>query len=218
MAKTYPKRKALSAKAAEPSKAAVALQNSFRFLLFLAQRYPMLLWTGAWLVLVLVSWLAIAGLTYTNPDPLVVESPQPETAVQPAQPQPEFQPRKPATSLGLIVGVVGICAVTSGLLARQLRPVKPAPSPVLRRTKATSIAAKAPANAAVVQPVVNLASVEPNRPETTPPKVTQQAMPPKLASTSQSAKQVSTVAAGKPSSPRLVELIDIRKQDSVASR
>lgn len=220
MEKTYPKRKPRSAKAApKPSKATIALQTSFRFLVFLAQRHPILLWSGSWLVLVLVSWLAISGLTYTNTAPIAIDSPSPEAVTQPTQltqPQRQFQPQKPATSFGLIVGVAGACAMASALLARQLRPAKPASRPVIRRsTKATNIAAKAPATSAVVQPIVNSTQVASSvsRPEATPP-----IMPPKIASTSQSAKRTATVVAPETRTPTLIELMDIRKQDSVTSR
>lgn len=72
--------------------------------------------------MMLLGWMAIAGLTYTNSAPLeVADAPQPE-----AQPQ-RVEPHKPATSFGLLVMVTATCAGASVLLARQLRPVKPAP-------------------------------------------------------------------------------------------
>lgn len=130
---TQAKSNSARAPQASPGKA-----TGLRILLHLTQRHPILFWTGAWLGMVFVSWLAIWGLTYTNPAPLeVTEKPQPEV-VEKKQPATEVQPRTPATSFSLLAAVAISCAATSVLLARQLSPVKPAPRRFTKRPRSAS--------------------------------------------------------------------------------
>jgi hypothetical protein len=96
-------------------------QSGFRLLLHLLQRHPLLSLVVVWGSIIYFGWLAISGLTYTNPAPLeVVESPQPAVS-QPVEMD------KPATSLGMLAIVAVSCAAGSVMLARQLRPAKPEP-------------------------------------------------------------------------------------------
>lgn len=102
--------------------------STSRFLLHFAQRHPFICLFVTWGAMLYFGWLAISGLTYTNPAPL--ETPQPEPVAEAPQP---FKIDRPATSFGLLAVVAGSCAVTSALLARQLRPVKSAPRNAAKR-------------------------------------------------------------------------------------
>lgn len=180
--------------------------TGLRILLHLTQRHPILFWTGAWLGMVFVSWLAIWGLTYTNPAPLeVAEKPQPEV-VEKKQPETEVQPRTPATSFGLLAAVAISCAATSVLLARQLSPVKPAPRRFTKRTRSA-----APKTA---QPLQFAAQPGSNPTIATAPTVSQPEPPtPPVAPMPTAASRATGWEAAK-----LADMLDIRQQPSTSSQ
>lgn len=105
-----------------------ATKSTPRILFHFVQRHPIILLFAVWGVVIYFGWLAIAGLTYINPAP--VEAPKPEAITEAPKP---FRIDRPASSFGLLAVVAGSCAVTSVLLARQLRPVKPAPRTSAKR-------------------------------------------------------------------------------------
>ncbi|MCY7323578.1 MAG: hypothetical protein LH660_17680, partial [Phormidesmis sp. CAN_BIN36] len=100
------------------------------------QRYNILVWSGVWVLLVLMIWLGVRGLLHV--DTLEVESPQPEiVADTPQVPQLEPQLRaKPASSWGLLAAIAVSCGVTSLLLAKQFTPAKPQRGLVFKRQTA----------------------------------------------------------------------------------
>lgn len=122
--------------------------TGFRLLIFWAQRHPFLSLAGVWLTMMLLGWMAIVGLTYTNSAPLEVAAPQPE-----AQPQ-RVEPHKPATSFGLLVMVTATCAAASVLLARQLRPVKPAPRRAIKPLPAPTSRSRSPQQSTPTPPPI----------------------------------------------------------------
>lgn len=139
-------REAMKASQQTPSNTSRVAEASFRFLLFMTQRHPILFWTGSWLSMVLVSWLAIAALTYTNPAPLeIAESPQPEAVAPSPEAEPQFRPSRPTNSLGLLAAVAVSCAATTALLAHQLRPVKPAPKRAIKRIPESKVVTRSTA-------------------------------------------------------------------------
>lgn len=102
--------------------------TAFHLLLHIAKRHPFLCLLAVWGSFLFFGWLAVSGLTYTNPAPL--ESPKPEVQAAP------FQLSKPINTFGLVMLVTSSCAITSVLLAKQLRPVKPVARRVVRRQAA----------------------------------------------------------------------------------
>ncbi|GAP95804.1 hypothetical protein [Leptolyngbya sp. NIES-2104] len=105
--------------------------TAFHLLLHIAKRHPFFCLFAVWGSFLFFGWLAVSGLTYTNPAPLeVAQSPKPEAQAAP------FQLSKPVNTFGLVMLVTASCAVTSVLLAKQLRPVKPASRRVVRRQAA----------------------------------------------------------------------------------
>lgn len=108
-----------------------AKRTAFHLLLHIANRHPFFCLFAVWGSFLFFGWLAVSGLTYTNPAPLeAAQSPKPEAQAAP------FQLSKPVNTFGLVMLVTASCAVTSVLLAKQLRPVKPAPRRVVRRQAA----------------------------------------------------------------------------------
>ncbi len=113
--------------------------SSLRFLLHFVQRHPFICLLAVWSSFLFFGWLAITGLTYINPAPLeVVATPQPSAESQPTTP---FELSKPANTFGLLAIVTVTCAASSVLLARQLRPVKPAPRRAIKRQPAPTMEA-----------------------------------------------------------------------------
>ncbi|MGG6266944.1 hypothetical protein ACQ4M3_30995 [Leptolyngbya sp. AN03gr2] len=105
-----------------------AKSTAFHLLLHLVNRHPFFCLFTVWSSFLFFGWLALSGLTYTNPAPLeVAESPKPEVQATP------FQLSKPINTFGLILLVTSSCAITSMLLAKQLRPVKSTPRRVVKR-------------------------------------------------------------------------------------
>jgi hypothetical protein len=186
-----------------PSKSSQSPQNTawvLRILLYLTQRHPILFWTGSWLGMVLISWLAISGLTYTNPAPLEegVEKPKLEV-VKPTPPEPQVQPRTPATSFGLLAAVAISCTATSVLLARQLRPVKPAPRRFTRRPSSST-----PKPTVKPTPNASIATVAPKPPVAQPENLTPMATPANRSTGWEAAK--------------LADMLDIRQKTSASSQ
>ncbi|BAU12275.1 hypothetical protein LEP3755_28040 [Leptolyngbya sp. NIES-3755] len=104
-----------------------ANSTAFHLLLHLASRHPFLCLFTVWSSFLFFGWLAISGLTYINPAPLEgAESPKPEV-------QTPFELSKPINTFGLVLLVTSSCAITSMLLAKQLRPVKSTPRRVVKR-------------------------------------------------------------------------------------
>lgn len=100
------------------------------------QRYPILVWSGVWVLLALMIWLGVRGLLHV--DTLEVESPQPEVVTNIPQ-VPQLEPQlqaKPASSFGLLAAIAVSCGVTSLLLAKQFTPAKPQRKLVLKRQTA----------------------------------------------------------------------------------
>lgn len=100
------------------------------------QRYPLLLWSGVLVLLVLMSWISVTGLLHV--DTFAVEQPQPEITADAPQ-TPQLEPRlqaKPASSFGLLAAIAVSCGVTSLLLAKQFTPTKPQRRLVLKRQAA----------------------------------------------------------------------------------
>jgi hypothetical protein len=133
------------------------VEMTARVLLYMTQHHPIIFWTGSWLGMALIAWVAMTGLTYTNTAPLeVAASPEPTTlaspysnSVQRSHPsitthsphsEPQFQSNKPATSFGLFAAVAASCAAASVLLGRQLRPVKPTSKRGVRRLSESRLA------------------------------------------------------------------------------
>lgn len=148
-------------------------------------------------------WLAIKGLTYINPASLeVAESPKPEAAAQP------FKIDKPTSSIGLLAIVAASCAATSIMVARQLRPVKPAPRRALKRAQ-TAPAKEARSLNRNPQPACRPSNLKP-----TPA----QSAPAAIASKSPAHPSIVTVLSVEDENPleigdaTLAEMMDIRKQ------
>ncbi|MBW4442910.1 MAG: hypothetical protein KME10_17060 [Plectolyngbya sp. WJT66-NPBG17] len=109
-----------------------AKPSGLRFLLHFAQRHPFICLLAVWSSFLFFGWLAVSGLTYTNPAPVEVA----QSPVAESKPPSPFEFSKPANTFGLLAIVTASCAVTSVLLARQLRPVKPAPRRAVKRQSA----------------------------------------------------------------------------------
>lgn len=103
-----------------------AKSTAFQLLLHLAKRHPFVCLFAVWGSFLFFGWLAFSGLTYTNPAPLEETAP---TEVKAAP----FELSKPMNTFGLILLVTSSCAITSMLLAKHLRPVKPAPRRAVKR-------------------------------------------------------------------------------------
>ncbi len=100
------------------------------------QRYPVLLWSGVWVLLVAIIWFSATGLTHV--DTFEVEQSQPEIgadASQTALLKPRLQ-AKPASSLGLLMAIAVSCGVTSLLLSKQFTPAKAQRGLVIKRQTA----------------------------------------------------------------------------------
>jgi hypothetical protein len=142
--------------------------TAFHLLLHLGKRHPFFCLFTVWSSFLFFGWLALSGLTYTNPAPL--ESPKPEVQAAP------FQLSKPINTFGLVMLVTSSCAITSVLLAKQLRPVKPAPRRVVKRQAALSetVRSRQPVRSArpsIAQQARSISNTVP-RPEIIPPTPT----------------------------------------------
>lgn len=105
-------------------------------LVSLVQRYPVLVWSGVWVLLVLMIWLSVAGLLHV--DTFEVKQPQPEIVADAPQIS-QLKPRpqaKPASSFGLLAAIAISCGVISLLLAKQFTSAKPQRGLVIKRQKA----------------------------------------------------------------------------------
>lgn len=128
----HPVRQSARQKAVKPP--STAKRSTSRFLLHFAQRHPFICLFATWGAILYFGWLAARGLTYTNSAPL--ETPKPQATAK--APQANSHIPTPASSFGLLAIVAGSCALTSVVLAKQLRPVKSSP--------------KTPARSVVIQP------------------------------------------------------------------
>lgn len=90
-----------------------------RLLLTLIQRYPLLFWSGIWVIVISIIGLGVTALIHI--DPLEAEKPQPEVTIA-AQSR---LPAKPASSFGLLAAIAVSCGATSFLLAKQFNAPKP---------------------------------------------------------------------------------------------
>lgn len=109
----------------QSTKPTAAKSSSLPLVLQLAKRHPFFCLFAVWVSFLFFGWLAISGLTYTNPAPLEVVKPEVQAA--------PFQLSKPINTFGLVMLVASSCAIASFLVAKQLRPVKPAPRRVVKR-------------------------------------------------------------------------------------
>ncbi|KAM3092416.1 hypothetical protein ACKFKG_22340 [Phormidesmis sp. 146-35] len=133
-----------------------------RILITFADRYPFLLWSGVWLLMVSMSWAGVRSLIHI--DLAEVETPQPQLAVETPQPSqsPQFE-AKPASSFGLLAAIALGCGGMSFLLARQLTPSKPQPRLVTRPKPRSTMQIAAPQRstpAASPQPIVTVVPTE----------------------------------------------------------
>ncbi|PSB18479.1 hypothetical protein C7B65_15410 [Phormidesmis priestleyi ULC007] len=111
-------------------------QRLLNQLVAFVQRYPVLVWSGVWVLLVLMIWLGVTGLLHV--DTVEVEPPQPGIVTDAPQ-IPQLKPRlqaKPASSFGLLAAIAVSCGVTSLLLAKQFTSAKPQRGLVIKRQKA----------------------------------------------------------------------------------
>jgi hypothetical protein len=100
-------------------------QRLLNQLVAIVQRYPVLIWSGAWVMMMALCWISVTGLLHV--DTVEVERPQPQIVAD--EPQiPQLKPRlqaKPASSFGLLAAIAVSCGATSLLLAKQFTPTKP---------------------------------------------------------------------------------------------
>lgn len=108
-------------------------QRLLNQLVAIVQRYPVLIWGGAWVMMMALCWISVTGLLHV--DTLKVEQPQPQIVTD--EPQiPQLKPRlqaKPASSFGLLAAIAVSCGATSLLLAKQLSPTKSQRGLVIKR-------------------------------------------------------------------------------------
>lgn len=98
-------------------------QRLLNQLVAIVQRYPVLIWSSAWVMMMALCWISVTGLLHV--DPLKVEQPQPPIVADPQIPQ--LKPRlqaKPASSFGLLAAIAISCGATSLILAKQLSSTK----------------------------------------------------------------------------------------------
>jgi len=109
-------------------------------LVAIVQRYPVLVWSGAWVMMMALCWISVTGLLHV--DTLKVEQPQPQIVAD--EPQiPQLKPRlhaKPASSFGLLAAIAVSCGMTSLLLAKQLSPTKSQRRLVIKRPASVTTA------------------------------------------------------------------------------
>lgn len=135
---------------------------AFNLFILFTRRHPFLCLTGTWLVMLMLGWVSIRGLVYTDASPLESEKTQAEVVA--AAPQPQVvQPSQAASSFGMLVILALCCAGATLLLARQLRPVKPTSQRrVLNRSMKFQPQHPAP------QPAIAVAPPPPSPPQTQP--------------------------------------------------
>ncbi|MEP0918671.1 hypothetical protein NC981_17720 [Leptolyngbya sp. DQ-M1] len=103
-----------------------------RLLLHFAQRHPFICLFAVWSSFLFFGWLAVSGLTYTNPAPLeVVESPQP-VVESPANSADS------SSAIGLLAIVVATCATSSVLISRRLRSAQQTSRRIIKQQAALS--------------------------------------------------------------------------------
>ncbi len=161
-------------------------QRLLNQLVAIVQRYPVLIWSGAWVIMMALCWVSVTGLLHV--ETLQVEQPQPQIVADESQ-IPQLKPRlqaKPASSFGLLAAIAVSCGATSLLLAKQLSPAKSQrglvikrPTPVIKAematrqpsTKGSALKRQPPAEGATrrssplaTQPTVIVLSPEENHP------------------------------------------------------
>ncbi len=123
-------------------------QRRLNQLVVFVQRYPVLVWSSAWVMMMALCWISVTGLLHVDP---LVEQPQPSIVAD--EPQiPQLKPRlqaKPASSFGLLAAIAVSCGATSLLLAKQLSPTKSQRGLVIKRPSpvATAMATRQPSTA-----------------------------------------------------------------------
>ncbi len=132
-----------------------------KLLVTFAHSHPFLLWSGVWLLMLLMSWVGVRSLIHI--DPAEIETPQPQLAADaPQTPKnPQFE-AKPASSFGLLAAIALGCGGMSFLLAKQLTPSKPQPR-LVTRPKPRSAAIATPAQISTPahpQPIVTVVPSE----------------------------------------------------------
>jgi hypothetical protein len=181
-------------------------RSTSRFLLHFAQRHPFICLFATWGAILYFGWLAAKGLSYTNPAPL--EPPKPEVTAK--APQPAFRIDTPATSFGLLAIVAGSCAVTSVLLAKQLRPVKSTPKTPVKRVVIQPKPARSRSTSSSRRPPMPIPQANMPAPPTRRTAATAKPIP--------QARPVTTVLRVEEDSPfemhdpSLAEMMDIRRQ------
>lgn len=184
-----------------------------RFLLHFAQRHPFICLFTVWSSFLFFGWLAISGLTYTNPAPLeVVESPQ-SVAESPAN------SASSSSAIGLLAIVVVTCATSSVLISRRLRPAQQTPRRITKRQVALSPVSERRASRSqraarsrqlAAQPIATLKSASPAQYAATAAKTSTRSPAPTLLLDKHPLKSNQQ--------PSLAERLDIRQQERAAKR
>ena len=107
-------------------------------LVVFVQRRPVLVWSGAWVIMMALCWLSVTGLLHV--ETFEVEPPQPqivadESGIPPLKPRLQA---KPASSFGLLAAIAVSCGATSLLLAKQFSPAKSQRGLVIKRPNSMS--------------------------------------------------------------------------------
>lgn len=116
--------------------------SSLQLLMHFARQHPFISLFAVWIAFLFFGWLAIKGLTYTNPAPLeVIEAPQPAA-------ESPTHSAGASSAIGLLAIVVVTCATSSILISRRLRPAPASPRRIVKRRTANSSkrSASKPAN------------------------------------------------------------------------
>ncbi|MBD1844092.1 hypothetical protein H6F89_11905 [Cyanobacteria bacterium FACHB-63] len=184
-----------------------------RLLLHFAQRHPFICLFAVWSSFLFFGWLAISGLTYTNPAPLeIVESPQP-VAESPAN------SADPSSAIGLLAIVVATCATSSVLISRRLRPAKQTSRRIIKRQVALSPTSDRRASRSQQssrsrqsngQPIATLKSASPAQYAATAAKTSTRSPAPTLLLDKNPLKSNQQ--------PSLAERLDIRQQERTSKR
>jgi hypothetical protein len=142
--------------------AARAIPVVFSLFIVFTRRYPFLCLTGVWIVMLMLGWVSVRGIIYTDSSPMEAEKTTADVVAN-KPPQPLFaQPDQTASSVGMLIILALCCAGTTLLLARQLRPVKPvAQRRVLQRTAKGQRPTSGQSQTTVVQPLAGQPIVQP---------------------------------------------------------
>ncbi len=150
-------------------------QRLLNHLVAMVQRHPILVWSGAWITMMALCWISVAGLMHV--DTFEVEQHQiaaDESRIPPLKPRLQA---KPASSFGLLAAIVVSCGATSLLLAKQFTPKESQRRLVVKRSTSvvsTEMAIRQPSNIRSDLPRQGsaLAMTQRSIPVTTQPTVT----------------------------------------------